>query len=331
MYDIVVLGAGVVGLSTAVNLQTHFPDREVTIIADKFNTETTSDGAAGIFSPSDTSVAVSLSQYKKWLIDSYSWFHDLYATEDPAVTGIQRISGYQFTSSPKKFPIFHDVCYHFRHLTEKELQSFPGNQKFGWMFTTLMIECRKYLLWLTKKFTSNGGKVIKKTVKDISEFSDKCTVLINCCGLRAGQLFNDKDVFPLRGHTIRVKAPWIKHFVVDEETTTYIYPGQDYVVLGGTRQKNEYDVTPSEYWTNDIIGRCETLSPGIKNAEVVAEWVGLRPCRTKIKVKMECLKNLKIVHNYGHGANGIALSWGTAIEATNMVKDVLSSSTQSKL
>jgi predicted NAD/FAD-binding protein len=36
--SIAVLGAGVVGLSTAINIQNLFPRAEVTVIADKFNT-----------------------------------------------------------------------------------------------------------------------------------------------------------------------------------------------------------------------------------------------------------------------------------------------------
>ena len=49
MYDIVVIGAGIVGLSTAVNIQRQIPGSRVTIVADRFLHETTSDGAAGIF------------------------------------------------------------------------------------------------------------------------------------------------------------------------------------------------------------------------------------------------------------------------------------------
>lgn len=47
-----ILGAGVVGLNTAIQLQKEFPTLDVTIIAEKFNQETTSDGAAGLFRPS---------------------------------------------------------------------------------------------------------------------------------------------------------------------------------------------------------------------------------------------------------------------------------------
>lgn len=46
-----VLGSGVVGLTTALELQKQFPNADVTIVADKFGTETTSYVAAGIFRP----------------------------------------------------------------------------------------------------------------------------------------------------------------------------------------------------------------------------------------------------------------------------------------
>lgn len=45
------LGAGVVGLTSALEVQSSFPSAHVTVIADKFNEDTTSDGAAGIFRP----------------------------------------------------------------------------------------------------------------------------------------------------------------------------------------------------------------------------------------------------------------------------------------
>lgn len=47
----VVLGAGVCGLSTALDLQEKFPNANVKLIAEKFGSDTTSDVAAGIFRP----------------------------------------------------------------------------------------------------------------------------------------------------------------------------------------------------------------------------------------------------------------------------------------
>lgn len=51
MTRIVVVGAGVVGLSTAVQIQQCVPGSKVTIVADKYFEETTSYGAGGIFRP----------------------------------------------------------------------------------------------------------------------------------------------------------------------------------------------------------------------------------------------------------------------------------------
>ncbi len=48
---ICVVGAGAVGLSTAIRLQEVIPHCHVTVMADKMLSETTSDGAAGIFRP----------------------------------------------------------------------------------------------------------------------------------------------------------------------------------------------------------------------------------------------------------------------------------------
>lgn len=46
-----VIGAGVQGLTTALELQTEFRNADVTILAEKFLSDTTSDVAAGIFRP----------------------------------------------------------------------------------------------------------------------------------------------------------------------------------------------------------------------------------------------------------------------------------------
>ena len=48
---VAVVGAGVVGLTSATMLQEALPEASITIIADKFGQETTSDGAAGIYRP----------------------------------------------------------------------------------------------------------------------------------------------------------------------------------------------------------------------------------------------------------------------------------------
>ena len=51
MVRIADIGAGIVGLATAVNIQKVIPHASITTIADKFDRNTTSHGAGGIFRP----------------------------------------------------------------------------------------------------------------------------------------------------------------------------------------------------------------------------------------------------------------------------------------
>jgi D-amino-acid oxidase len=45
---------------------------------------------------------------------------------------------------------------------------------------------------------------------------------------------------------------------------------------------------------------------------VIEQQVGLRPARTRIRVEREQLGATTLIHNYGHGASGVSLSWGCA-------------------
>jgi hypothetical protein len=41
--------------------------------------------------------------------------------------------------------------------------------------------------------------------------------------------------------------------------------------------------------------------------------------------------SFQVVHNYGHGAEGISLSWGTATHAASLVRDAIQKKLSSKL
>ena len=50
-FRVAVVGAGAVGLSTALCIQDRIRNCDVTIIADQFSPSTTSDGSAGLWTP----------------------------------------------------------------------------------------------------------------------------------------------------------------------------------------------------------------------------------------------------------------------------------------
>jgi D-amino-acid oxidase len=69
-----------------------------------------------------------------------------------------------------------------------------------------------YLPWLLKQFVILGGKCQKKKIHSISEAmtTDEVDVVVNCMGIYAKKLINDKDLIPTRGQNIIVKAPHIR-------------------------------------------------------------------------------------------------------------------------
>src|SRR5688572_7014648 len=65
------------------------------------------------------------------------------------------------------------------------------------------------------------------------------------------------------------------------------------------------------------------LSPvRVSRDRVIREIVGLRPFRSEgYVVEAQRVGNKLLIHNYGHGGAGITLSWGTATQAVDLLRD----------
>ena len=96
------------------------------------------------------------------------------------------------------------------------------------------------------------------------------------------------------------------------------------MVLGGYRQKDNWNVDIQKNEITDIFERTCELVPSLKHASVIQHWAGLRPGRDGLRIELDTDScEVPVVHNYGHNANGLALSHGTAVEATELVTKVL--------
>lgn len=200
-----------------------------------------------------------------------------------------------------------DVLPVYRRATPEELKICPGNFKYGSFFSTLVTECALYLPYATQKFLNAGGMVYNKKVNSFSDLYGSYDIVINCTGINAKELCNDRQVVPIRGQILKVHAPWLKMaFYADYDT--YIVPGFSAVTLGGCRNFESHDMNVSPYDTASIRERCEALVPNLKTAELKEIRVGLRPYRSTCRVEPEFLETsrglMKIVHQYGHGGYG---------------------------
>lgn len=328
---ICVVGAGVIGLSSAVRIQNTLPDVDITIIADTFSPNTTSDGSAGFWEPHLVNPDQA-EDIRKWGQETFDHLMRLENSVDGGKLGVQLLSGYNFSNEyVNEDPFWKDQVLGYRKLNENEKILHP-DKKDGVFFTTVSIDVKSYLPWLMQKFKSNGGKVQFRTISSIVEISDDFDVIVNCVGMRASDLVNDSEMNPVRGQIMRVIAPWIKHFYIDldvnkENSESYIIPGRDNVVLGGTGQEGNWNTDVDSQDKNRIWEGCVRLVPSLRNARKVTDWVGLRPGRTRVRLELEDVKGkskkVMVVHNYGHSGAGVTLHWGCAGEVVQLVQRAL--------
>lgn len=325
MLSVGVLGAGVVGLTSALEVLSTFPSAHVTIMADKFNEETTSDGAAGIFRPGTSFSGPTLDITKRWICDSYDYYKELLSAPN---CGVSEVSGYIFSSlkpSLVRNHLLEDILPVYRAATADELQLCPGNFKYGSFYTTVITECPTFLPWCLNRIAERGGKVMKKSVQSFDELQNQFDVVFNCTGLGAKELCNDYKLVPIRGQVAKVDAPWLKQFFYADYDTYIVPNSRGIVTLGGCRHYDSHhtDICPHDQAA--ILERCYKLVPRLKNDRIIKTWVGLRPHRDPVRVEVEQYGKLKIIHNYGHGGYGITAAPGTAKHAVQLLKQSLSS------
>ncbi|XP_036361766.1 D-amino-acid oxidase-like isoform X2 [Octopus sinensis] len=285
---ICVLGAGVIGLYSAVRILEDLQNVDVTIIAEKFTPNNTTDVAAGFWRPYKMG-STNPSLIRRWGDETFKYLLDIHESPMASKLGINLVSGYWLNSSEID-PVWKDTVFNLRDLTPEENKLFPNytNNKF---FTSILVSASIYMEWLMGRFISLGGKVKSKRLVALSEVMSDFDIVVNCCGLGNYQLNNDRKMTPIRGQVIRVNAPWIKHFYFSDEATKplYIFPTKNYVVMGGTAQKGNWDTTPNEQDQRHILDGCARIVPSLKDAEILDTKVGLRPFREQTRLDQQTI------------------------------------------
>ena len=63
-----------------------------------------------------------------------------------------------------------------------------------------------------------------------------------------------------------------------------IASSRDSIILGGTHQKFDFNTSIDPIDTKFIHDGCLRMVPTLKNAEILSEWVGLRPGRNTLRL-----------------------------------------------
>merc|ERR1719153_1719641 len=142
---VAVIGAGVIGLSTALHIQELLPEVKVTIFSADLSPDTTADGAAGIFGLYLMG-STPLPDQVRWAQITHDWMERLWKSPLCGKYGISLVSSTRLNHSPVP-PPWADVVYGIRSMTEHELAAIDrlkGRHQSGLEFVTYTAEPARF-------------------------------------------------------------------------------------------------------------------------------------------------------------------------------------------
>jgi D-amino-acid oxidase len=308
MSRVVVIGAGVVGLSCAIRLQQ--AGHQVDVVARDLPLETTSAVAAAIWYPYR---AFPFERVTAWSGATYVELERL--SKDPD-TGIRMVEGTELHRRRTSDPWWRNAVP-----TLTRVSAMPPPYVDGWTFRTPVAEMPVYLRWLTRVLTEGGGTLTRMA---LSGLPDQGEVVVNATGLGARLMADDSSVIPVRGQVVYVEQFGLERWWLDGDGPTYVVPRSKDVVVGGTDEEGEWSRTPDPKVAARILERAAVLVPEVARARVLRHKVGLRPARPQVRLEEEDVSTgtsrvERIVHCYGHGGAGVTLSWGCADEVASII------------
>ncbi|KAE9986143.1 hypothetical protein EG328_006405 [Venturia inaequalis] len=295
---VVVLGAGVIGLQTAISLLE--AGYKVTIVAKHFpgdlSIEYTSPWAGAHWRPNDVEVDP---EQQGWDLESYNYWLSIVARElnEPETTvrsglGVVEATGYYKDPTP---PWFSKKVLSFKQTGEKTVF---GQQLHGHRFTSVGINVPHYLHYLLDTSIQLGATIIPFTIPSSTSIANSIKYLsttlspdnprmknidayINATGLGARKLVPDETVYPIRGQTVLVKGEAKGITTIDASPPSSLSkdqgaPGIIYIlprphssttILGGTKQSHSFDASPNPQTTREILEAAKQWAPELLNGK----------------------------------------------------------------
>lgn len=305
--DVIVVGGGVIGLTTAVVLAES--GRRVRIWTREPAERTTSAVAGAIWWPYRIEPEVLVGE---WALRSLSVYEELAAR--PEETGLRMVEGVHGETVLDGLGSWAARVPGLRAATAAE---YTG---VGLWARLPLIDMPVHLAWLRERFVRAGGTVEERYVTDLAEVP--APVVVNCTGLGARELVPDPGMWPVRGQLVVVENPGVTTWLTSGDSgnkATYFLPQPGGLILGGTAQDGDWSLTPDPAGAEAIVRRCAALRPEIADARIIEHRVGLRPARDAVRLERELLPDGRmLVHNYGHGGAGVTVAWGCAREAAEL-------------
>ncbi|MFJ4807755.1 FAD-dependent oxidoreductase [Streptomyces longwoodensis] len=307
---VIVVGGGVIGLTTAVVLAER--GHRVRVWTREPAERTTSAVAGGLWWPYHIEPVESA---RAWALRSLEVYEELAARPDR--TGVRLVEGVLGETDPAEVEGW--AAGRLTGLRAATAREYPRG---GGLWARLpLVDMPAHLPWLRERLAAAGGTVEVRAVGDLAEAD--APVVVNCSGLGARELAADPAVRPVRGQLVVVENPGVGTWLVSTDADgepTYLLPQPGRLLLGGTAEEDAWSTEPDPAVAEAIVRRCAALRPEVAGARVLEHRVGLRPARPAVRLERGTLPDGRpVVHHYGHGGAGVTVAWGCAEEAAGLV------------
>lgn len=302
--DVVIVGAGVIGLTCAVRLGR--AGHRVRIWARAEPAPITSAVAGGLVYPRHEEPA---HRCAEWTAQSMQRFAAL-AADDKA--GVRMVPGRIQTRGRLEWPPWADAMDDLRRVAAAP----PWADTLA--LTAPLVDTTRYLPWLERQALDAGVELVARAADSLDDPRRAgAELVVNAAGLDGGRLAGDATLTPVRGQVVHVANPGLREWLVDEDDPagiSYVIAHRDHVVCGGTEEYGGRDLAVDPEASRLLLRRCRQLCPAIRDAPVLRELVGLRPARPQVRLD----RVGDTIHCYGHGGAGVTLSWGCAAEVERL-------------
>lgn len=304
MSEVTVVGAGVVGLTTALALRES--GHRVRVIAAERPERTTSAVAGALWYPFEVGPPEKVS---RWARATRQWLLELSLRVPKA--GVNLVTVLECASDDRR-PWWADAVEGLRFVDRPQ----PSGAPCGWEFEAPRVEPALHLPWLESQLERPLEIARIQRLVDVPG-----EVVVNCTGIGAQRLTGDLELRALLGQTVLV-APGevdLRRAYGDERDLSamlYVIPRRTEVVIGGCAVPFDGDVPPAPDPALRAAFLERARAAGVRPGPVLRDAVGLRPVRPEVRVEREG----RIIHHYGHGGAGYTLARGSAQEVLALLE-----------
>ncbi|GME76551.1 unnamed protein product [Ambrosiozyma monospora] len=355
MPNVVVIGAGVVGLTSAYELLQ--AGHEVTVLAKQIPTDF--QFATNYTSPFAGAQWASFAQagdYDAQQLDMIGFYKFMQLAKTPE-TGVWNQEyvyyvterQYKHVGSKVEWPWFLNMPgLNYKKFDKSQVPQGLGLE-YGFSCDGVVISTTLYMVWLLNENLKTGRfKIQRKSITDLREainlhHNGKADIIINATGLLARDLVTPEEaakIHSVRGTTLLVESNAGKQYTVKDHIPEfpgeYLYAmsrQEGGTVIGGCFEYDAEDKTTIDPAQKQrYLERVKKYVPHLLNfkgeLDIVREQVGFRPGRVggpriELDQKWTHDNGVALIHNYGHEGSGFLASWGSSARVLNATNDFL--------